>query len=169
MPLICRIDTLDELEYFRNGGILPYVLQAVGGVKGIGLVVAAGVAAATPAAKPVKLVLKAGQAVVFPAKVEDGKVVLGPARLGKFGELQPAEGEIVVGLSPKDKTLYENVVVVEKTAQPIDFVATGLIGEIKIDERVLNGRLDAPVTQRIGATSWTVLLHEFEPGTKPPK
>jgi aconitate hydratase len=24
---ICRIDTLDELEYFRNGGILPYVLR----------------------------------------------------------------------------------------------------------------------------------------------
>ncbi len=26
-PLICRIDTLDELEYFRNGGILAYVLR----------------------------------------------------------------------------------------------------------------------------------------------
>ena len=26
-PLLCRIDTLDELEYFRNGGILPYVLR----------------------------------------------------------------------------------------------------------------------------------------------
>jgi aconitate hydratase len=27
VPLICRIDTLDELEYFRNGGILQYVLR----------------------------------------------------------------------------------------------------------------------------------------------
>jgi aconitate hydratase len=27
VPLICRIDTLDELEYFRAGGILPYVLR----------------------------------------------------------------------------------------------------------------------------------------------
>jgi aconitate hydratase len=27
VPLICRIDTLDELEYFNNGGILPYVLR----------------------------------------------------------------------------------------------------------------------------------------------
>ena len=27
VPLISRIDTLDELEYFRNGGILPYVLR----------------------------------------------------------------------------------------------------------------------------------------------
>jgi aconitate hydratase len=26
-PLTCRIDTLDELEYFRNGGILHYVLR----------------------------------------------------------------------------------------------------------------------------------------------
>ena len=26
-PLICRIDTLDELEYFRHGGILQYVLR----------------------------------------------------------------------------------------------------------------------------------------------
>ena len=27
VPLLCRIDTLDELEYFRNGGILHYVLR----------------------------------------------------------------------------------------------------------------------------------------------
>jgi len=27
VPVICRIDTLDELEYFRNGGILHYVLR----------------------------------------------------------------------------------------------------------------------------------------------
>jgi aconitate hydratase len=27
VPIVCRIDTLDELEYFRNGGILQYVLR----------------------------------------------------------------------------------------------------------------------------------------------
>jgi aconitate hydratase len=27
VPLLARIDTLDELEYFKNGGILPYVLR----------------------------------------------------------------------------------------------------------------------------------------------
>jgi aconitate hydratase len=27
IPLICRIDTLDELEYFNHGGILHYVLR----------------------------------------------------------------------------------------------------------------------------------------------
>ena len=27
VPLLCRIATLDELEYFKNGGILSYVLR----------------------------------------------------------------------------------------------------------------------------------------------
>jgi aconitate hydratase len=27
VPVVCRIDTLDELEYFKNGGILHYVLR----------------------------------------------------------------------------------------------------------------------------------------------
>ncbi|MDB5626725.1 MAG: aconitate hydratase 1 [Tardiphaga sp.] len=27
IPLLCRIDTLDELDYYRNGGILHYVLR----------------------------------------------------------------------------------------------------------------------------------------------
>ena len=29
LALLCRIDTLDELEYFRNGGILQYVLRGM--------------------------------------------------------------------------------------------------------------------------------------------
>jgi aconitate hydratase len=27
VKLLCRIDTLDEVEYYKNGGILPYVLR----------------------------------------------------------------------------------------------------------------------------------------------
>jgi aconitate hydratase len=27
VKLLCRIDTLDEVEYFRHGGILQYVLR----------------------------------------------------------------------------------------------------------------------------------------------
>jgi aconitate hydratase len=27
VPILCRIDTLDEIEYFKNGGILQYVLR----------------------------------------------------------------------------------------------------------------------------------------------
>ena len=27
VPLLCRIDTLDEVEYYKSGGILQYVLK----------------------------------------------------------------------------------------------------------------------------------------------
>jgi len=27
VPVICRIDTFEELDYFKNGGILQYVLR----------------------------------------------------------------------------------------------------------------------------------------------
>ncbi|MDI2091099.1 aconitate hydratase AcnA [Commensalibacter oyaizuii] len=27
VPLVCRVDTLEEVEYYRHGGILPYVLR----------------------------------------------------------------------------------------------------------------------------------------------
>jgi aconitate hydratase len=29
VQLLCRIDTLDEVEYYRNGGILHYVLRNI--------------------------------------------------------------------------------------------------------------------------------------------
>ncbi len=29
VKLLCRIDTLDEVEYYRNGGILHYVLRNI--------------------------------------------------------------------------------------------------------------------------------------------
>jgi hypothetical protein len=133
------------------------------------VVLATGAAVAAPAPKPVKLDLKPGLALAFSASVADGKVVLGAARAGKFGELRPNDGEIVVGLSPKDKTLYENVVVVEKTAAPVDFLATGYVGGTKIDEIWVHGKLDGPVSQRIGATSWVVTLNGFEAGAAPAK
>jgi aconitate hydratase len=31
VPLICRIDTVDEIDYFKNGGILQYVLRHLAG------------------------------------------------------------------------------------------------------------------------------------------
>lgn len=108
--------------------------------------------------------LKAGQELTFAATVADGKVILGAPRLGKLGGAHPKDGEIVVGLTPRDKELYSQVMVTEKTAAPIDFVATGQIGEIKIDERVVCGRTDQPVAQRIGGVSWSVALSGFAVG-----
>ena len=29
VPLICRVDTLDEVEYYKHGGILQYVLRGM--------------------------------------------------------------------------------------------------------------------------------------------
>ena len=29
VPVICRVDTLDEVDYYRHGGILPYVLRGM--------------------------------------------------------------------------------------------------------------------------------------------
>jgi aconitate hydratase len=29
VPLLCRVDTLDEVDYFRHGGILPFVLRGM--------------------------------------------------------------------------------------------------------------------------------------------
>ena len=29
VPLLCRIDTVDELDYFKSGGILQYVLRSL--------------------------------------------------------------------------------------------------------------------------------------------
>jgi hypothetical protein len=109
--------------------------------------------------------LRAGQEATFAAAVVDGKIVLGPARLSKQGTVQPQQGEITVGLGPRDaKTLREDVIALEKTSVPIDFIATGLIGAIKIDEAVVCGRLDASASAHIGSVSWRVKLHEFTIG-----
>ncbi len=29
VPVMCRVDTADEVEYYRNGGILQYVLRGM--------------------------------------------------------------------------------------------------------------------------------------------
>ena len=133
------------------------------------LATGAALAAPAPSVKPLKLDLKPGLALAFPASVVDGKVVLGPARAGKFGELQANDGEIVVGLSPKDKTFYVNVVVTEKTAAPVDFLATGYVGGTKIDEIFVHGKPGEAVSQRIGSTCWKVTLNGFEAGAAPAK
>lgn len=126
-----------------------------------GLVFVADVSGAQAAASKNPFALKAGQQLIFSATVADGKVTVGTPRLVKLGAEEPKDGEISVGLTPKDKELYSQVIVTEKTSVPIDFVATGHIGEIVIDEREIRGQLGAPFQQHIGGVSWTVVLHEF--------
>jgi hypothetical protein len=106
--------------------------------------------------------LHSGQELTFAVTIVDGTVVVGAPRVSKLGAAQPKDGEITVGLTMRDKTLHEQIVVTEKTPVPVDFIATGLIGAIKIDEAVLCGRLDAPTSAHIGAVAWRVRLHDFE-------
>ena len=121
--------------------------------------------AASAEAKAPKLDLKAGEELTIPVAIVDGHVTLGAPKSSKLGTAQPTQGEITVGLAPGDKkTLLSQVLVTEKTSAPVDFVATGLIGEIKIDERVICGRTDAPVTMHSGSVSWRVSLNTFTVG-----
>ncbi len=134
-------------------------------VWGRGVVVLAAVlgplsAVAQPPKNP--FVLKGGQQLIFSATVADGKVTVGAPRLVKLGAETPKDGEISVGLTPRDKDLYSQVVVTEKTTAPVDFIATGHIGEIVIDEREIHGKLGETFQQHIGGVSWTVELHDFE-------
>jgi hypothetical protein len=105
--------------------------------------------------------LRPGQEVTVPVAVVDGKVKLGPARASKLGSGQPRDGEITVGLIKQGLSPYAQLTASERTPAPVDFVATGLIGNIKIDEVRLCGRLDAPASTRIASGSWRVSLNRF--------
>jgi hypothetical protein len=121
------------------------------------LILAAAPAAAQESGPAINL--KIGQSATLPATIADGVVRLGLPRIEKGAE--PKDGEIVVSVARNGLSPYADVIVSEKTAQPVDFVATGLIGDIKIDEIKICGRLDAPVRTRIASGSWRVALKSF--------
>jgi len=129
----------------------------------IGIAAVGAVLLAAAGAEP-GIYLRAGQEVTLPVAIANGHVVLGAGRLSKLGTAQPRDGEITIGLTPGDATLYARLIASEKTSLPIDFVATGWVGEIKIDERVLCGRLGQPIESHIGSVSWRVSLHDFTVG-----
>jgi hypothetical protein len=115
--------------------------------------------------KPTPFDLKPGQELTIPIAVVDGQVVVGAPRLSKLGTAAPKDGEITVGLTPAPMGSYtETVTATEKTAAPIDFLATGVNAFVKIDEAVICGRLDAPSSARIAVASWRVVLRGFEVG-----
>ncbi|MFZ1964415.1 MAG: hypothetical protein WAU78_13295 [Roseiarcus sp.] len=115
--------------------------------------------------KPTPFDIKPGQELTIPVAVVDGQVVVGAPRLSKLGTAAPKDGEITVGLTPATPGSYtETVTATEKTAAPIDFLATGVNAYVKIDEAVICGRLDAPSSARIALASWRVVLRGFEVG-----
>ncbi len=120
--------------------------------------------AAPPQQKPRPFDVKPGMELTVPIAIVDGKAVAGVPRLDKLGASPPNDGEITVGLERQQGTLYNEITVTEKTAQPIDFLVTGLNGGTKIDETEICGRLDAPLKAHIGSVPWRFWLNGFEVG-----
>jgi hypothetical protein len=108
--------------------------------------------------------LRPGLEVTFPVTITDGKVTPGGARASKPGAAQPKDGEITVGFVKQGLSPYAMLMATEKTSAPVDFVAAGLIGNIKIDEVKLCGRLEAPPSTRIASGSWRISLSRFSVG-----
>ncbi len=108
--------------------------------------------------------LRPGQEVTFPVTIAEGKVTSGPARLSKPGAAAQKDGEITVGFVKQGLSPYAMLTATEKTSAPVDFIATGLIGNIKIDEVKLCGRLDALSSTRIASGSWRIALSRFSVG-----
>jgi hypothetical protein len=108
--------------------------------------------------------LRPGQEVTIPVTIADGKVTPGPARVSRPGAAKPKDGEITVGFVKQGLSPYAMLTATEKTPAPVDFIATGLIGDIKIDEVKLCGRLDATSSTRIASGSWRVALSRFSVG-----
>ncbi len=127
---------------------------------GLGLLAALGrPASADPSASV--LDLKRGQEATFGVTIADGKATLGPPLLTRPGTAEPKDGEISVGVVTHGLSPYADLTVTEKTPVPVDFVATGVVGGIKIDEVVVCGRIDAPTLGRIASGSWRVSLSRF--------
>ncbi|MGD0762285.1 MAG: hypothetical protein ABR929_03690 [Roseiarcus sp.] len=120
--------------------------------------------AAPPRLKTQPFDVKPGTELTIPIAIVDGKAVAGVPHASKLGASPPQDGEITVGLEREQGTLYNQIAVVEKTARPINFLVTGLNGDIKIDEAEICGRLDAPIAAHIGSIPWQFRLNGFEVG-----
>ena len=108
--------------------------------------------------------LKPGQEIAFSVAIADGHVTPGKARLLRSDAASVGDGEITVSVVKHDSSPYADLTASEKTSAPVDFVATGLIGNIKIDEVKLCGRLDAPTSAHIYSGSWRISLNRFSVG-----
>jgi hypothetical protein len=102
--------------------------------------------------------------IAFSVAIADGHVTPGKARLLRSDAASVGDGEIRVSVVKHDSSPYADLTASEKTSASVDFVATGLIGDIKIDEVKLCGRLDAPTSAHIYSGSWRISLNRFSVG-----
>ena len=117
-------------------------------------------AVAHPSSSPPNLIIHAPGAVAFWVVFSSDAPVLGPPRT-----INPADplrdDEIMVDVLPPGMAPYAKLRIVEKTKQPVDFVITGLIDTIKIDEIVVCGRLDGDIEAKIAAGAKRLSLNRF--------
>jgi hypothetical protein len=89
-----------------------------------------------------------------------GTRALATGRASKLGPVESQGGEITVGVKPDRKPFCADVRAWEKACAPVYFVATGLLGPIKINEGVLLcWRIDAPISKLISNSAWTISLN----------
>ena len=134
---------------------------ALASILTLGLLAAGAAGAERAQEKERKIELRPGQAVIIPVAIVDQGVVIGVPRGVKPGAAAPEDGEIEVEVVKQGLSPYAELSASQKTEVPIDFVASGLIGNIKIDEVIVCGKLDAPIRTRIASGAWTVSLHGF--------
>jgi hypothetical protein len=136
-------------------------LGALASILAFGVLSSAAAGAERAQGKEHKIELRPGQAIVIPVAVVEQGVVLGIPHGVKPGAVAPEEGEIEVEVVKKGLSPYADLSASEKTDAAVDFVASGLIGNIKIDEVVVCGKLDTPSKTRIASGAWIVSLHGF--------
>jgi hypothetical protein len=119
---------------------------------------------APPQQAPHPFDVKPGTELTIPIAIVDGKAVAGVPRVAVLGASPPKDGEITVGLDRIKGEFDNQITVSEKTAQPINFLVTGLNGGTKIDETEVCGRLDGPITTRVGSVPWRFWVNGFEVG-----
>jgi hypothetical protein len=142
-PLAARRDSISPLGLGREPGKLTprseprgvmgtFDLRLVATGLAFALAAVAPGGAANMEKRPPPLDLKPGQEFTIPISIVDGHVATGAPRASKLGASQPQDGEIIVGLEREQGTLYNQITVVEKTAQPINFLVTGLNGGTEV-------------------------------------
>ena len=124
-----------------------------------------GIGAARAASVDPAVDVRRGMEATFSVAIVDGRIMLGPPRISRLGTTRPQDGEVTIGVESGGMAPYAKLRVSEKTSAPFDFVATGFIDRIKIDEVVVCGRLDMPLAERIAAGSLRVSLSRFAVGT----
>jgi hypothetical protein len=152
-------------DFSRNGGELRSCRESIGAVARLALAASLVILGAASSASADDLVptvdLRPGQKVTVPVSIAAGRIGLGAPRLSKPGFAEPKDGEIMVGVVKNGLSPYAELYARERTPLAIDIVATGLIGDIKIDEVKLCGKLDQPIASRIASGSWRVSLNRF--------